>query len=373
MAGTRTTITGVRVFDGVETLEGPRTVTVEDGVIASVESGPPAGAPAGTVVDGAGSTLLPGLIDTHAHVHTVEQVERATAWGVTTQLDMGAPHLEDTLSLRGREGLADLRTAGTPALAPGSGHLAQMGHGPGATVHGPDDAERFVAERVEAGSAHIKILLEDPHTPGAVPMPDATAAAVAEAAHRRGLIAIAHVTSVATVLQAVRAGVDVVTHTALTSAPGPELAAELAGRAVTLVPTLGMMRGVIERIGGLLPPGAPRMDYANALATVAAFRDAGRPVLAGTDANDNPAAPFQLPHGSSLHEELELLVGAGLDPAAALAAATGAAADVFGLADRGAVRPGLRADLLLVDGDPTTDITATRDVRGVWIAGRRTR
>ncbi|MDP9794248.1 imidazolonepropionase-like amidohydrolase [Catenuloplanes nepalensis] len=72
-----------------------------------------------------------------------------------------------------------------------------------------------------------------------------------------------------------------------------------------------------------------------------------------------------------MHEELALLTEAGLTPAEALHAATIAPARVFGLHDRGAVTPGLRTDLLLVDGDPATDIHATTRIRHVWIAGTR--
>jgi hypothetical protein len=74
-------------------------------------------------------------------------------------------------------------------------------------------------------------------------------------------------------------------------------------------------------------------------------------------------------HGASLHGELALLVRAGLAPAQALAAATSLPAKRFGLGDRGRIAPGLRADLLLVDGDPTRDITATRAIAGVWKNG----
>jgi hypothetical protein len=70
-----------------------------------------------------------------------------------------------------------------------------------------------------------------------------------------------------------------------------------------------------------------------------------------------------------LHRELELLAAAGLTPVEALAAATSAPADAFRLADRGRIRPGLRADLVLVDGDPTTDVTATRGIVAVWKEG----
>src|SRR4029077_12579152 len=88
------------------------------------------------------------------------------------------------------------------------------------------------------------------------------------------------------------------------------------------------------------------------------------PLLAGTDA-PNPGTA----HGASIHRELELLVQAGLTPIEALTAATAAPARAFHLDDRGRIVPGLRADLLLVKGDPTADITATRDIVSVWKFG----
>ena len=98
--------------------------------------------------------------------------------------------------------------------------------------------------------------------------------------------------------------------------------------------------------------------------TVKALRAAGVRLLAGTDCGNSGTA-----HGASLHRELALLVAAGLTPIEALAAATSQAAAAFGLTDRGRIAPGLRADLVLVDGDPTTDITSTRRIAGVWKQG----
>ena len=72
-----------------------------------------------------------------------------------------------------------------------------------------------------------------------------------------------------------------------------------------------------------------------------------------------------------MHRELALLVQAGLTNTEALAAATSVPARQFGLTDRGRIAPGLRADLLLVDGDPTTDITATGAIVDVWRRGVR--
>jgi len=105
-------------------------------------------------------------------------------------------------------------------------------------------------------------------------------------------------------------------------------------------------------------------DLANAFKAVNALHAAGVPILAGTDA----PAPGSW-NGASLHGELELLVRAGLAPAEALAAATSVPARIFHLEDRGRVAAGYRADLVLVRGDPTLDVTATRDIVAVWKAG----
>ena len=108
-----------------------------------------------------------------------------------------------------------------------------------------------------------------------------------------------------------------------------------------------------------------------------ALNQAGIQVLAGTDTNypdpqdGNAMLNAYAGHGIALHHELELLVRAGLSPAAALAAATSVPAQVFGLADRGRVARGLRADLLLVDGDPCADVTATRNIAAIWRNGTR--
>ena len=122
---------------------------------------------------------------------------------------------------------------------------------------------------------------------------------------------------------------------------------------------------------GVMFGPAVRLDYKHAKSTVATFRRAGVVILAGTDSNDDLTAPCQIAHGESLHEELERMVDAGLAPAEALRGATSLAADTFGLTDRGVIAPGRRADLVLVDGDPTRDISATRNIRGVWIGGCR--
>jgi imidazolonepropionase-like amidohydrolase len=368
-------LTNVRVFDG-ERLLAPATVVLEDAMISARTSAD--GALNADVVDGGGGTLLPGLIDTHVHVDKVSQLEASASWGVTTMLDMGNKDLAGLATLKTGQGLPTLRSAGNPASAPNSVFVRKMGFSVSTTVTGPEDATRFVAERAAEGSDYIKILVEDPKIPGTRALGAETVAALVVAAHGAGLTTVAHVVSADTMTTAVRAGADIVTHTALTSDLGPDLVALLAEREVVVIPTLTMMQGVVHAIGGrfamrVLAPFVPavRLNYRHAKSTVATFRDAGAVILAGTDSNDDPTAPYQVAHGESLHEELERLVGCGLAPAEALRGATSLAADTFGLKDRGVIAPGRRADLVLVDGDPTLDITATRNIRGVWIGGLR--
>lgn len=94
------------------------------------------------------------------------------------------------------------------------------------------------------------------------------------------------------------------------------------------------------------------------------LHDAGVPILAGTDFPNPSTAP-----GPTLLLEVELLIRAGLDSSDALRAATSLPADTFGLDDRGRISEGLRGDLLLVPSDPTTDVTALRQVSAVWKNG----
>ena len=110
-------------------------------------------------------------------------------------------------------------------------------------------------------------------------------------------------------------------------------------------------------------------SFSAASQSVTALYKAGVPILAGTDANLQQGPPFHVPFGDSMHLELQLLVKAGLSALDALRAATVLPAKHYGLKDRGKVEVGMRADLVLVRCDPTVDISCSRHIRKVWIAG----
>jgi imidazolonepropionase-like amidohydrolase len=212
---------------------------------------------------------------------------------------------------------------------------------------------------VAEGVHYLKMITEAPGHG----MDQPTIDALVDAAHANGKQVIAHAVAVGAYAMAQDAGADVITHAPLDRALDQAAVARMADEHRIVVPTLTMMRAVVAHSGGAGP------DYTHARATVRALYEAGVPVLAGSDANSAPGVPATVPYGSSLHDELELLVDAGLSTVDALRAATSLPAHHFGLDDRGAITPGLRADLVLVDGNPLADITTTRSIRRVWCAG----
>lgn len=350
-SGSKSVVANVRLFDGRRLVPGSSVVI--DGTRIGTD---PTGAQ--TTIDGAGGVLLPGLIDAHVHLDGPACLHALTSYGVTTALDMASVP-EQTATLRGQTGQADIRSAGIPAIAPGSLHSRFPGVGQRGLITGPAQAERFVDDRVAEGSDYIKIVVGSPFADH----DQATVDALVAAAHERGKLVVAHASSADSVAKAQAAGADVLTHVPLDRPLPPAAAAQAAAAGRIVIPTLAMMETIVANVS---PPGA---DYANARASVSALHHAGVPILAGTDANDTPGAPASVPHGKSLHRELEMLVDAGLSTLEALLAATALPARSFGLDDRGSIAPGKRADLILIDGDPLSDIRATRSIRRIWCAG----
>lgn len=349
----KTVLRNVRVFDG-NGLTEPRAVVIDGTVIAEDPAG-------GHEVDAAGGTLLPGLIDAHVHLHSPESLVALASWGVTTGLDMACWPPELVASLREITGTADFRTAGLPAIGPGGNHARMPGMPADAIVLTPDDARRHVEARVAEGVDYIKGVAEAPGDGG--PAADVLRA-LAEAAQEHGLKTVVHAVSVGAYTLAVESGAEFITHVpVLGSVRGEDITAmKTAGQ--WAIPTITMMEGVLTN-----GPLAGRASVDGLLRSLADLHAAGVPILAGTDANAEPGAPNNVRHGESLHHEFELMARAGMTSVEILRSATVAPARAFGLTDRGAIEPGLRADLVLIDGDPIADISATRAIRAIWCAG----
>lgn len=380
----------VRVFDGERVLREDD-VLVVDGRIAAI--GRDLRTPAGvTEVDGRGKTLLPGLID--AHTHSWGEARRdALRFGVTTELDMlgdraRLPQLKRERDAAARTDEADVLSAGAAVTAPG-GHGTQYGMAvPALAADG--DATAFVRDRIAEGSDYIKIIVEDfsahSDTRRLPTLSQDQVRTAIRAAQEGDRLALVHVSRLRDGTFAMEAGADGLVHIFGEPADDAFVRAAKRGKGF-VIPTLSVLASMAQDDSGkalaadarLTPwltleqastlgatfPGAPKPKVlADAIANVRALHEAGVDVLAGTDAG-NPGTA----HGAGMHGELALLVRAGLTPGEALRAATALPAKRFALADRGRIAKGLRADLLLVDGDPTADITATRAIAGVWKNG----
>ncbi len=392
-------IRNVRVFDGETVLER-QTVVISGGTIAAV-GGSTVAVPAGSQeVSGEGRTLLPGLMDAHVHLPFFgpdEALQQTLAFGVTTAVVMwAAPPLMSQvkkLEAAGRTDIAGVLIAGIGATAPG-GHPTQMDGGAGAnktpTVASPGAADAFVAARIAEGSDFIKIIFDD--TSDAFPqklptLNEETVAALVAATHSRGRIAVAHIGNERYARGAITAGVDGLAHLFV----GPTVSADFgqfaARHGVFVIPTLSILYSVCGKPDGPsllqdagtmklvknqfrypleLPPADSKLFCEAAPQAIRQLVAAGVPVLAGTDSPGSGTT-----YGASLHRELEHLVNAGLTPTAALAAATSATARAFRMNDRGRIRSGMRADLLLVTGDPSKQVGDTRNIVSIWKQGVR--
>lgn len=341
-------IQNVTIFDGHQMQTG-QTVAFEHGLIIKDTTG------AETVIDGTGAFLIPGLIDAHAHVHGLEDLQLMARHGVTTCLDMGTKDISVFESLRGGVGHCDIRSAGIPAMPPGSRLTSKPGFPQRLLVNRPEDAKHFVADRISDGADYVKIMME-------AEGPDQeTASAMAAQAHEQGRRIVAHATSCVTFERAVTAKVDIVTHAPLENPLGYDVVSSMKAAELVAVPTLVKMIA--------LSADDAKLDYANAKSSTISLKEAGVEILAGTDANKHSHGVNRVTYGDSMWKELELLVEVGLSPVEALQSATNRPAAVFNLTDRGIIEPGKRADLVLLSRSPLADIANIQSIKRVWCSG----
>jgi imidazolonepropionase-like amidohydrolase len=383
-----------RAFDGDRLLTGGALVLVDAGRIVGVQDGAAPAPPGCPVTHLPGTTLLPGLIDAHTHLcgndamdalerlphvgddeidaAVTKAFDRHLQAGVTAVRDLGDHRWAVVDRHRDRADGPTVVAAGPPITSVG-GHCADLG----GAVAGIPALRAAVRERVERGADLVKLM-----TSGGVMTPgtDVRACqftleevrAVVDEAHRHGLPVTAHAHALAAVEQCVAAGVDGIEHCTCVGPHGvgapPALADAIAAAGIAVCPTLGHDMGRMPP----LPPAAAEavarsgLTRDNLIARAGALHRRGVTLISGADSGINPVKA----HGNLPLAVIELVEG-GVSTVDALASATGRAADACGLAGRtGRLRAGLDADLLLVEGDPTTDILALRTIRTVVSRGR---
>jgi imidazolonepropionase-like amidohydrolase len=389
MAGDRLVVRNGNVFDSTTAaLVGERTVVVEgDRIVAATDE--PVATGDGREIDAAGASVLPGLIDAHVHV-MVSTMDFARA--AAMPLTLVGVHAARALEAMVRRGFTTVRDAGGadpgiaaaveqgvvagPELLRVGRALSQTGgHGdtrgrsaPAATcacelvetgiavlVDGPDAVRRAAREQLRGGSSAIKVMASGGVASPSDPIwleaytPEELEAAVEEAARWRTYV-LAHAYTPGAVRRAVEAGVRSIEHGNLLDEP---TAALLAERGTFLVPTLvtywaiaehgaafGLPRWALEKVHEVLDAGRRSVERARA---------AGVEVGFGTD----------LLGEAGVFQSRELLLRAEVEPAAeVLRSATAVNARLLGRdGDLGVVAEGARADLLVVGGDPTADVS----------------
>lgn len=386
-------------FDGTRFLSGGAAVLIDADRIVAVETGrfdPPDGV---EVVEYAG-TMLPGLFDCHTHLvadSTVGGLERAgtmtdaaidaviaeslgahAAAGVTTVRDLGDRGFR-TLALRERAGLPRVVASGPPLTTPG-GHC----HFLGGEVNG--DPRAAVAEHADRGVALVKVMAS-----GGFATPDsdqlgaqftvAELAAMVEEAHRFSLPVVAHAHSMSGIRNALAAGVDGIEHFTGLSSEGvrisDELLDEVARRGVYVDLTMGNDRTLHHLMPAPPPPVAALMArfgvasfdefYATRIGVLTRLREHGVAVIAGVCSGMAPTKR----HGNgwrTVGDQVE----AGYPAAEALASATSSAAEASGLAGKtGRLARAYAADILVVDGDLSKDVSLLSSPLDVHIRGTR--
>ncbi|MBX4174204.1 amidohydrolase family protein [Streptomyces geysiriensis] len=379
------------VFDGRQKLTGLYDVAVDGAEIASVSAEPLAGR---QEIDAAGAWVMPGLIDTHVHFYDVRAVSDPDSMrafeenelpgrlglflehGVTTIKSVGDPTggILDT-----RAGIAEGTLRGPRLLATGCGITGRDGH-PAATVFGdnPWARERFTGEvdsvqeirdlvhhladrKVDA----IKLLSEGAcaHSGGpgylwrntAFPdgvelqrLPRELLRAGVEAGHERGLRVTVHTTQQVAAREAIEAGADGLEH----------------GVTVELLTDRSLIDLMLEHDITYTPTLWIDDAHPDARGNLQKVSRAGVHIALGSDTFSGRGL-----FGANTVEEAELMVAAGMTPTQVLAAGTSGASRQCARPDLGTVARGKRADLLVLDADPTADIGNLRRLRMVILNG----
>ncbi len=351
-------IKDVRLFDG-EKVQEKASVLIENGNISKI-----ANSISGDyeIVDGTGKTLIPSLSNAHVHAWSVLALQEAAKAGVLNLLDMHGVEMMQKMMKQYNDSThyANYFVAGAAATVP-EGHGTQFGF-PSPTLTKPEEAKKFIQDRIDGGADYIKIIVE----PWKKTLTHETVKALINETHAQQKIAVVHISKVDDAYKVLTNNADGLVHIWWDkSITHDQLTTLTKEKNFFVIPTLLTSIRALEMIKKNSPEGTFLSNDA-LKSEVKRLYDAGVPILAGTDP---PNA--QINYGTDLYKELELLVEAGLPELEVLKSATSNVATAFSLTNQGFIKEGYIANMVLVDGNPLQDIKTISQINSVWKAGKK--